>query len=609
MATDIRIDCSHILRLLSGFNVRTVHSTGNTIYEVSVDGNIVESNQTNNDDRYYLKTQTYTKTEINDLLNNIHPTVSFTDITNKPTTLLGYGITDVFTQSQTNTNFIKNQLVSAQTANFWITGTGRLNTAPVLATDLVRLQDLTMTDSIISGLTLSLSSPNIVVASGSWRLGNIIYSKSTSTSLLLSTQDVTLSRYDSVYATNINTIAIVHGTLSSTPSVPAIPGGTLRVGDILITPSSIDLIPSIPNDYVDKTTSQTITGAKTFNPATPNVFKTTNLYTAAVTIDAANTSRGMEFINQTANSYTDTGSLADTWFQYYDTSLSGLTFSKSGQPAISFKNAGIIQRSSDSAVVLWSTDASNGITGTGGSIKLSGSLTQNTLIGDNIGSSPYNFNIGVNDFFNNTHYGFLMAPNGSIEYSLFATNSSGNLGKTAIDGSSISISVTDTDGFVSPVTIGGGVGAGLGTFTLSGYTISPGFKNTGISYDPVFGFIKIMDDNNLVGLAYNARYLTNGMSNLRWIPDLEGSMTKPYKAVTSTYSILDLDHTLNCTSGTFTITLPTAVGITGRVYIIKVSAGTITLATTSSQTIDGSAPGVITGINRYQSTGANWILI
>jgi lysophospholipase L1-like esterase len=62
-----------------------------------------------------------------------------------------------------------------------------------------------------------------------------------------------------------------------------------------------------------------------------------------------------------------------------------------------------------------------------------------------------------------------------------------------------------------------------------------------------------------------------------------------------------------------TITLPTAVGITGYIYIIKLTAsGTGTVATTSSQTIDGSTTYSLTAQYKYvkvQSDGANWVII
>lgn len=92
-----------------------------------------------------------------------------------------------------------------------------------------------------------------------------------------------------------------------------------------------------------------------------------------------------------------------------------------------------------------------------------------------------------------------------------------------------------------------------------------------------------------------------------------GSFLTGYTAQTSTYAILASDYTINCTSGTFTVTLPTAVGRTGQIYVIKNSgAGVITIATTSAQTIDGSATQTISvQYNSYtvQSNGANWITI
>ena len=89
-------------------------------------------------------------------------------------------------------------------------------------------------------------------------------------------------------------------------------------------------------------------------------------------------------------------------------------------------------------------------------------------------------------------------------------------------------------------------------------------------------------------------------------------LTLSYVAVTGTYAVLATDYTINCTANTFTVTLPTAVGITGKIYNIKNSGiGTITVATTSSQTIDGlTTQIVLTGNNmQVQSNGTNWIII
>ena len=95
---------------------------------------------------------------------------------------------------------------------------------------------------------------------------------------------------------------------------------------------------------------------------------------------------------------------------------------------------------------------------------------------------------------------------------------------------------------------------------------------------------------------------------------INGSVSTAYVQKTAAYVITSSDFTIECTSGTFDITLPTAVGITGRIYVIANSgAGTITLATTSSQTIDGNASGVLTLTQNksytVQSNNSNWVII
>lgn len=81
---------------------------------------------------------------------------------------------------------------------------------------------------------------------------------------------------------------------------------------------------------------------------------------------------------------------------------------------------------------------------------------------------------------------------------------------------------------------------------------------------------------------------------------------------TSAGSTSNTDYVYNATSGTFTITLPTAVSNT-NLYVIKNSGtGIITVATTSSQTIDGVTTQVIP--TQYSSIsvvsdGSNWILL
>lgn len=85
-----------------------------------------------------------------------------------------------------------------------------------------------------------------------------------------------------------------------------------------------------------------------------------------------------------------------------------------------------------------------------------------------------------------------------------------------------------------------------------------------------------------------------------------------YTEVNTTYTVLNADYTVNCTSGTFTVTLPTAVGIEGQIFVIMNSGdGLITLEGTGAETIQGDLNQVIYQDESFtvQSTGANYIVI
>lgn len=91
-----------------------------------------------------------------------------------------------------------------------------------------------------------------------------------------------------------------------------------------------------------------------------------------------------------------------------------------------------------------------------------------------------------------------------------------------------------------------------------------------------------------------------------------GSVSFPYRLVTAATSFTATDYTIDSTTASFTVTLPTAIGIQGRVYVLKNTSGGIkTLAANGVETIDGVATKLVTNGNfiRVQSTGANWIII
>ena len=91
-----------------------------------------------------------------------------------------------------------------------------------------------------------------------------------------------------------------------------------------------------------------------------------------------------------------------------------------------------------------------------------------------------------------------------------------------------------------------------------------------------------------------------------------GAMANAYRAITALRTLDSTDYTVDCTANSFAVTLPTAVGIQGRIYNIKnTGTGTITVNTTSSQTIDGETSQTLNQGDSMlvQSTNSNWIII
>jgi hypothetical protein len=85
-----------------------------------------------------------------------------------------------------------------------------------------------------------------------------------------------------------------------------------------------------------------------------------------------------------------------------------------------------------------------------------------------------------------------------------------------------------------------------------------------------------------------------------------------YTSKTANYTAVANDF-VNATSNSFTVTLPTAVGVSGQsIIVLNSGSGVITINTTSSQTIGGVASGVLlldASINTWlavTSDGANW---
>jgi hypothetical protein len=117
----------------------------------------------------------------------------------------------------------------------------------------------------------------------------------------------------------------------------------------------------------------------------------------------------------------------------------------------------------------------------------------------------------------------------------------------------------------------------------------------------------------------NGRFLINtttdnGVDLLQVNGSISGiGMKQAYVTKTGAYTATNDDYVIDCTSGTFTVTLPPSSGRTGRILIIKNSgAGTITVDGNASETIDGAATyslSVQYATVQIMSDGTNWKII
>ena len=144
------------------------------------------------------------------------------------------------------------------------------------------------------------------------------------------------------------------------------------------------------------------------------------------------------------------------------------------------------------------------------------------------------------------------------------------------------------------------------------------FKFT--SFDVDAANIGIEVNNGLVeltGLSNNISDIDAGidktLTTKEWVEAQITISTSTLRNVTTTDTFTTAGETINCTSGTFTVNLPTAVGIQGTFFqLVNSGLGTITLDPNGTETINGSP--TISLITQYtsrtvQSDGANWIVI
>ena len=94
---------------------------------------------------------------------------------------------------------------------------------------------------------------------------------------------------------------------------------------------------------------------------------------------------------------------------------------------------------------------------------------------------------------------------------------------------------------------------------------------------------------------------------------LAGSGSPTLRNISATDTFATAQETINCTANTFTVNLPTAIGIQGTTYtLVNSGTGVITLDASTTETINGSLTIDLSSqyISRtVQSDGTNWIII
>tara|TARA_R110002126_G_scaffold153682_2_gene300806 strand:- start:53 stop:679 length:627 start_codon:yes stop_codon:yes gene_type:complete len=168
----------------------------------------------------------------------------------------------------------------------------------------------------------------------------------------------------------------------------------------------------------------------------------------------------------------------------------------------------------------------------------------------------------------------------------------------------------------------GGAGSIIVDSTISNaLTIEDEFGDALLVFNGVTGNTQLPNDT-LKGLI---EYATDPTLTTGWvarsIPDKQyvddsvagASGGATLRNVSAIATFATATETINCTANTFTVNLPTAVGIQGTTYILVNSGtGVITLDADGTETINGSLTIDISKqyVSRtVQSDGTNWIVI
>ena len=385
------------------------------------------------------------------------------------------------------------------------------------------------------------------------------------------------------------------GTLASATAISIMPGGSNGVGIGTTSPDSLLTVNTSlhvkTNSKLDGTLA--VTGATTIG-GTLGVTGTTTVGTLNGSIIGSNIAQ-FRFINTATNNFTVQENLTSNGFASFYQGLLTPRDSITGN-----------------AIASSSPIHGNGTWFTGGST----TTTKPYLLIEPTGTtstawSTLGTGIGVNAATGFTGKLADFQVNGA---SVVSIDNGGSGARVFIGGTIISNTITANGNVI--------VASGANSFSWggSGFMRAPGDGVFKFTNNAETGFDRLQFGGTTSSFPALKRSTTS--LKIRLADDSgDGSLTTGgfstgYVAKTANYTATTTDHTIEATSGTFTITLPTAVGATGQEYVITNSGtGVVTLGTTSSQTFINviATPTTLTlaqfATVMVQSNGTGWLRI